>query len=150
MFETQCLRTTEDPAEKAAIKANITILQTERREQTQRLAKASDITLRLIGPAPGTIVSTPPAQNPIQTPRITVSNTNSPIISTPSAQLPVQTPCITVSSTDNPITPLIPPGFFPANPAPPNFSFTMATPTPTAKLATATKRSKLVHPLEMP
>ena len=31
-FETQCLRTTEDPAEKAAIKADITILQNERRE----------------------------------------------------------------------------------------------------------------------
>ena len=73
-FETQCLRTTEDPIEKASIKANITTLQNKRCEQTQQLAKACDVTLSLIGPAPGTIIPTPPAQTPPQMPRITVHN----------------------------------------------------------------------------
>jgi hypothetical protein len=63
-FETQCLWTTEDPVDKASIKANISTLQNERHELTQQLVKASDITLRLIGPAPGTIISTLPTQFP--------------------------------------------------------------------------------------
>lgn len=65
-FETQCLRTTENPAEKHMIAANITSLQNERHEQTQLLAKASDTMLMLIGPAPGTIIPTPPSHIPAQ------------------------------------------------------------------------------------
>lgn len=61
LFETQCLRSTDDPAEQITIKANIQTLINERREQTALLAKASDVTMNLIGPAPGTTFLPPPA-----------------------------------------------------------------------------------------
>jgi len=129
-FEIQCLRTKEDPMEKAAINANITLLQNERREQTQLLAKASDVTLKLIGPAPGTIVSTPPDQTCPQTPRITISNTKSSILTL----VPLG------SSSPSP----------PAAAALPIFtSDTTTTPTPTTKV-TPTKRVKQFHPYENP
>jgi hypothetical protein len=50
------VRSTDDPAEKIIIKANIlrVTLKNQRREQIALLAKASDATLKLIGPAPGT------------------------------------------------------------------------------------------------
>ena len=61
LFESQCLRLTDDLSEKATLKANILSLQTERREQTQRLALATDTTLRLISPSPGAVISNFPS-----------------------------------------------------------------------------------------
>ena len=68
IFESQCLRTAEGERDKAVIKANISALQNDRRELTISLAKASETTVRLIGPAPGTVISAPPPTNSSQPP----------------------------------------------------------------------------------
>jgi hypothetical protein len=59
-FESHCLQLCDDPAEKILLKANILALKNDRREQSVLLIKASDTTMRLIGPAPGTTVTVPP------------------------------------------------------------------------------------------
>ena len=66
MFEAQCLQMTDDPEEKLSIKANITTLQAERREQAQLLTKVSEATLKLMGPAPGSVIQQPPIHDPPQ------------------------------------------------------------------------------------
>ena len=58
MFEMQCFRSSDDPVDKAIVK-NMVTLQNKRRELADLLAKASEITLKLIGPAPGTTVLRP-------------------------------------------------------------------------------------------
>jgi hypothetical protein len=128
-FETQCLRTTENPAEKHMIAANITSLQNERRERTRLLAKASDTTLMLIGPAPGTIIPTPPSHKPAQLSDNTIPPTNPFIPTTAPGLSPAASPPQTVIldlSSDTTILPI-----------------------PTAKPA-ASKRAKTVHPHEKP
>lgn len=59
MFEMRCLRSSDDPVDKAIVKNNIVTLQNERRELVILLAKASKITLNLISSAPGTTVLRP-------------------------------------------------------------------------------------------
>jgi hypothetical protein len=120
--ETQCLWTTEDPVDKASIKANISTLQDEQHELTQQLAKASDVTLRLIRPAPGTIVSTLPTQFPARMPHINVPMFDNPtnLIILPDPPLPAALTSV----------------------APPNVMFT----TPLTMMPiTTTKCSKSVH-----
>ena len=58
-FESQCLRSTDDPKEKTTIKETIFNLKAERREQTALLSKAAETTLRLIGPTPGALIPRP-------------------------------------------------------------------------------------------
>jgi hypothetical protein len=128
-FENQCLRTTENPAEKHMIATNITSLQNERREQTRLLAKASDTTLMLIGPAPGTIIPTPPSHKPAQLSNNTIPSANSLIPTTLPGLPPAASPpraVILDSSSDTTILPIS-----------------------TAKSA-ASKRAKTVHPHEKP
>jgi Reverse transcriptase (RNA-dependent DNA polymerase) len=59
-FETQCLRSTKDPAEIKALQQTILDLKADRREQITRLSEAGEKTLKLIGPAPGVLVPAPP------------------------------------------------------------------------------------------
>jgi hypothetical protein len=162
-FETRCLQLSEDSAEKSVIKATIQLLKNDRREQSLLLIKASDTTMRLIGPAPGTTISTPP---PYQTP-----------ITTPSNQLPparqpstvTRAPAIIPPSTPSRSTRLPAPQpdvpYTPINSSPPpstpttcsstssifNFS-SISTPTPLPYLrpSTSTKRSKPTRTLHCP
>jgi Reverse transcriptase (RNA-dependent DNA polymerase) len=59
-FETQCLRSTNDPAEMKSLQQTILDLKADRREQIALLSKASENTVRLIGPTPGALVPLPP------------------------------------------------------------------------------------------
>ena len=98
IFEPQCLCTAEDELDKSAIRANITVLQAERRELSISLVKASDMTLSLIGPSPGTIVSTP--QPIIASPSSLIAPSFSNVSNvTPTSLLPIvsSVPSISVS-----------------------------------------------------
>ena len=55
-FEVQCMRSADDIGEKAVFKANILSLQNQHRELSLLLGKASEVTLKLMGPAPGSVV----------------------------------------------------------------------------------------------
>jgi hypothetical protein len=82
LFEMQCLRSTDDVTQKASIQSAITKLQVDRREQALLLAKATENTLRLIGPAPGTAVPLPVTARQSQpVPPVPVGN--APVLATP-------------------------------------------------------------------
>ena len=158
MFEMQCLRNADDPTEKAAVKANISTLQKERREHALLLAKASENTMQL--PAPGTTVPTPvrsqrpppPAAN-VSEPRTPVTvpttPTHPPGLTTrtyifpsdvgPSPQTPAQTPAQNLQHSCPPT--MLP--FSNNNPAPPTLDLSLlTTPTPASRQSTAPKRTK--------
>ena len=141
-FESQCLRSTDDPAEKVVIKACIVTLQNERRDQTQRLAKASNVTLQLIGPAPGTILSPTPQcpQSSSQTSSAASSLTNVPIVTPPSDS--PHTPSM-AQETSNPTALDLSFSSPPANPSAMKFVFPASARLPA-------KRTKPVHPLDTP
>lgn len=105
-FETQCLRSSDDPAEKIELKANIVSLKNERREQIALLAKASANTIRLIGPPPGTLISLPSQLPPIMiTPEQAPEQSH---CSPPSSQLPSASqpqPNSSVTTVNLPSTP---------------------------------------------
>ena len=137
-FETQCLRTTDDLKEKTVIKANISTLQNERREQTLLLAKACDATLRLIGPAPGTLVPAATAQTPGQP--SAPADISEPITRPSTPDTPTPTNNHTASDT---LTPTF------STPTPFNFDFSsIVTPPLAVRFPTATKRNKQHHPLQ--
>ena len=62
-FELACLRFTDDAEELADARRKLATLKNERRDQATLLAGASDITMRMIGPAPGSTIPPPPAYN---------------------------------------------------------------------------------------
>jgi hypothetical protein len=113
---------------KHMIAANITSLQNEQHKQTQLLAKVSDTTLMLIGPAPGTIIPTLPSHIPAQLSANTILPTNPLIPTTPLGLTPAASPQAVIldSSSDTTILSI-----------------------PMGKLA-ASKHAKMVHPYEKP
>ena len=70
-FESQCLRSTDDPAESITIEQNILNLKADRRNQLALLSEAADTTMRLIGPTPAALIPPllllPPLLKPLQT-----------------------------------------------------------------------------------
>jgi hypothetical protein len=145
VFESQCLRATDDPAEKTVIKANIIYLQNERRDQTQRLAKASNVTLQLIGPAPGTIIARPPAQTFSQLSLAPSSLPDAPAIAPTFIQNPPTTPAPAPDLPNCPESTALDKSFAvsPISLSPIKFIFT-----PNAKIPV--KCSKPVHPMDTP
>ena len=165
-FETQCLRSAEKDDEKVLFRANIAALQKERRELTALLAKASEVTMKLIGPVPGTSVPQllanvphpPTTQNaPPVTPRaqLTQSPARPPIAPRHHAPNPTpaqpdpQTPIRACRSTPTQSDLLYPPSNVtnpPLTPTPvaSSLPFSMspvATPTPAPRLTMSIKRN---------
>ena len=62
-FELVCLRFTDDAEEQTAIRQNVLALKKQRCDQAALLTGASDNTMRLIGPNPGSSIPPPPAYN---------------------------------------------------------------------------------------
>ena len=166
MFEAQCLQVADDPEGKTAIKRNIAVLQKERREQALLLAKATDATLRLIGPAPGTMIPhlalPPPTPLPqpivpapivaVQTPR---TPSRSPRVTTPITVTQTTTNPLPFSNVQTPAHPLTSPALT-ATPItqptrkPPTYDLSsiITTPTPAPRLSASGKRNKIANMLE--
>ena len=98
MSELQWMRHADDPADKQSFKNNIAALQSERRELVKLLANASESTLKLLGPAPGTLF--PPAAIAATAPAADL---------TTATAAPPATPIIpTAAITQAPVVPQIP------------------------------------------
>ena len=98
MSELQWMRHADDPADKQSFKNNIAALQSERRELVKLLANASESTLKLLGPAPGTLF--PPAAIVATAPAADL---------TTATAAPPATPIIpTAAITQAPVVPQIP------------------------------------------
>lgn len=159
-FETHSLQLSDDPAEKITIKAAILSLKNDRREQSALLMRASDATMSLIGPVPGTTISAPPLHAPDPPPSY-----QTPVADPPDQLPPARQPSsITSSSMIPPSTPKRPatvPAPFASIPYTPSesnptsystpassnlsifdFSSVSVTPTPFPRNTTSVKRSK--------
>ena len=152
LFEMQCLRMTDDLVEQNTIKSCIAKLQAECREQANLLAEASAYTIKLMVPAPGSVIpailpsastSLPPPMEvdtapiranpstPIQTRRPPAAPHADDLITQPEA-IYAQTP----PAIATPLTPYTPPR--------PAFNYSSTTtPTPIPRMNTNTKRDKL-------
>ena len=133
-FELQCMRSADDIGEKAVFKANILSLQNQHRELSLLLGKASEVTLKLMGPAPGSVVpqlqiaaAAPPTQPPAPT------TVDQPI---PAPATPARTPRASAAKPAQVVV-------TPAGPVTPSHSTcSQATPTPVNKSNAAAKRAK--------
>ena len=101
MSELQWMRHADDPAEKQSFKNNIAALQSERRELVKLLANASESTLKLLGPAPGTLFP-PIAMIAAAVPAADLATATVALPATPIV------PTIAVAQLQTPVVPLTP------------------------------------------
>jgi Reverse transcriptase (RNA-dependent DNA polymerase) len=109
-FETIISRTTDDPVEEKTAKTNITNLLIELREQRQLLSQASNTTVGLIGPPPGSIIPNPPPtasiapHNPSPIPSVTAPAVPTPTFTAPVVHAPTVTAPV-VHAVSPPVVP---------------------------------------------
>ena len=101
MSELQWMRHADDPAEKQSFKNNIAALQFEQRELVKLLANASESTLKLLGPAPGTLFP-PIAMIAAAVPAADLATATVALPATPIV------PTIAVAQLQTPVVPLTP------------------------------------------
>ena len=120
-FERQCLHFDENNKDQVLLRAKIATLQKERRKLTVLLAKAYDITMKLIGPIPCTSVpqlladaphppttlnappltpSTQATQSPACHPNALRHNAPNPTLAQPNPQTPIRAYCPTSTQSD--------------------------------------------------
>jgi hypothetical protein len=169
MFEMQGLRSTDDPTEKAVFKDNITKLQKDRREQASLLMKASETTLMLIGPAPGSVFA---HVQPAPTNAVTATVTEIPvpdISDAPSTPVrPIDSSLLRTASSTPQLPAQLSPDRTPARnlfttdshtssssqslhltPVVPSYDLSsVTTPTPAPRVSAAAKRNRLSNLLE--